>query len=268
MVRPETGLLVAALLVLSGCAAIDGTDRRSAVTPAPVPTEAATETRTEEPTGFAARVARRHRAALSNTSYTLTREWTVRDREGHVYLRQRGTRRVAPGGGRFAGRYRIRASGHPSYANRTRDVRYWTNGSVTGLNYSDGPTRVRPARQELLSDLSTADRIRTLLLGVGSVGRHRTQDGTRRLVGSGVEAGWRVKRDFSIGGVHNVSLRLVVDRSGVVNEWRLRYDGFLGRYSESETIPVTVVQRVEVSARAGTAVDRPAWVENATVGTG
>jgi len=265
---PAVGL--AFLVLVGSCLGFaPAGDRRgtSTVTPAPVPSTEPPTPATVAP-GIAADgavdpqvVVSRHRAVLSNRSYTVTVRRTV-TRGGETSRETYARSWVAP-----SGKFRIvqyvntsRRPGGPQAQQPVTDI--WYDGSWAFFRETDSTgtphVRVRTANRSILPD----PLFRPVLRDTLSVARLRpSSDGDRPLDLAGVPPVNRSVLDPppSVGTVENVSVRVTLARNGVVRAVRVDYD------ATADGERVRVVRIVRVSSLGETTVPSPPWYVNTTV---
>lgn len=253
-------LVLACLVVLAGCAGLAGGDADTTevtVTPAPVPTVA--ETFPPGVTESEVRVAtltETYAARLRTTNYTyVSRQQVLGD--GHVLRRTNRTRRVAAGGGRYAGRFDRQVGDFPVTAIPTT-LEYWTNGSVYATRqFVDGDpefygwSRAGEPTEDVDGSVVLARVLRAVEVSVVD------RDPGVTLVGSELRRPETLPNPPYMTEPRNVSFTAVVTDDGVVTRWRLAYDTTVdGR-------PVRVVWDTRITDVGRTEVGRPGWVDTA-----
>ncbi|WP_135304011.1 hypothetical protein [Haloarcula amylovorans] len=249
MSRPLTALLVVLLTVTAGCQGLTGEERTpESVTPAPVPSATATA-----PTGpfDAERLADRHRAALSNRSYTILVRFTIQYENGTVGA-MRDRIAVASDG-----TYRWERRTTPTYPGRTRNRSVWYDGTGSAVRRTtdDGNLTVSTNDGSYLGDPTLSGFLGRLLSGF-NVSVERTPSG-QRLSSTHGDTG-TVPHPPNVRAVDESTLRANVD-DGVVSALRIRGEGTNRRTGE----PVTVWFELSAAAVGKTDPTEPAWAKEA-----
>lgn len=265
MVPFRTGVVLAFALLAAGCSGLAAPETESPVTPAPVPSATPMAPSGDGPPTA---VADTHRAVLSTTNYTVRTEWHVVARDGDTRVRSRHVRRVEAGGRAYSGVYRSRTNAHPVYANNSRHVAYWTNGTAEALDYVEtesAPRLYTQIESGPASDLTTAGTIQRLLAGTDATVVERTESGRTVVGATETTRAYVVRKSPYVTDLSDLDLRIVVSSAGVVERWHVTYDARLtSPFDDGESVPVTVVRSGTVTDVGSTAVDRPDWVANAT----
>ncbi|MBX0323834.1 hypothetical protein EGH21_12415 [Halomicroarcula sp. F13] len=226
---------VAAAFVVAGCSGFTAADRPETVTPAPVPAEptgpAAVPGLTNDSVASADTLARAHRRALYQRSYTLTLQWTVGARDGRTRLAVESERRY---------HYRSEQRGG-GYSDRTfvdGAVRYDRYRRPLGMKFVRGQSV--PAHDRF--GHVTGRLVRSFLpAGPAAVESH--PDGYELVVRRAPDGFERVDRYV---------VRAVVAPSGLVRSFVVSY-----RNTERNA---TADHRFRYTDLGTTTVERPAWV--------
>lgn len=265
---------LALLVALAGCGAVVDAPSPT-LTPAPVPEEATvTPTPTRLPPGVGAdgiepfTLAGAHRQALRNTSYTRVRTLAVVDDEGTLTA---STARLAVDRGGTPYHLVRTSTGAERYpvSSVAPRVEIWFASppalfriGATNVTYRRGSgTRLAGP----VSDVSGHDRIAALLYGFDLEVRERVHvDGQRayRLESARLTDPAVLDVPLFLEDPRDVSLVMLVTRSGVVRRYRLSYAATF------EDHAVTVTRRVQYVRVGETDVSRPVWYDEALNATG
>lgn len=263
-------------IVLAGCNGLglggDGTPTRT-VTPVAVPTDEPTPTpRPEIAPGLTGdgvvdpfTLGNAHASVLDGSSYTLRENVSVVYPSGMIYSNGTIEARLTPDAGRYA---LVRTGSQTSASFPVTEERFWSNGNrtlsvrtatnETTYEIADGDDGPLPIRRVMADDPTNSERIATLFAAmetriVGQAVRNGTQ--LYRVNGSNLTSAFALDTEREAPG--NVGLVALVDRRGVVHEYRLNYTASL------DGDPVRVSRRVRYTDVGSTTVERPSWYETA-----
>lgn len=271
------GVRVAGVLLvvaIAGCSGLPGIDTRPAVTVTPAavpgdPTSTATATpdarSAGRPFSDPAAMAAAHRAVLANTSYTVVATQTVRFPATGRTARWRMFGRFAADGQvlietvRDGAAFGRRAPLRVDYYADGRVIveAFRPHGSaavnvVDARRYDVPPRDVVPADPQLEGELAR-------VLGstsIQSLSRVMAEEQPYervRVTATGPASGARSPRLAPGESATDLTARLVIDERGLVHEYHLRYDAWLGGE------PVRVTRTVRYVAIGSTHVERPPW---------
>lgn len=278
------GAVLVLVVVLAGCngLVLGGEETpASTVTPMPVPTDEPTPTpRPELAPGLTRNgvvepfaLAEAHASVLADTSYTLVENHSVRFRRGMVYSGGTVEARLGTNHTRYAV---VRTGSQTSVPFPVIEERFWSNGNRTlvARTSTDNTTYAiaradggpLPVRRALSDDPTNSDRIPTLFGAMETrVVGLTVRNGTRlyRVRGSNLTNEFALDTEWESPG--NVKLVALVDRRGLVREYRLHYT------ASFDGDPVRVSRRVRYTNVGSTTVERPSWygaaVRNVTAAT-
>ncbi len=263
--RGRAGAVVlAVLVVLSGCGAAgpDSADRPTAVTPAPVPTDAPAGPGVEPVPGLTTegvaspvRLAEAHRDRLSEATFTRRTTETISGPDGP---RRTTTVTVRANLRDFAFRYLRTQRAAPEYPVRsvTPALDLWSNGSYTlSRAEDDGAVRYGVERGLAYGEAVTGITGNEAVVRVLSAFDLRVNetDGGYRLTADGVRRAGDLPIPTLARNLTNATLSAFVTDRGVVRSYRLSYDVTLGGER------LRVVETSAVLAVGETRVERPAW---------
>ncbi|WP_195156015.1 hypothetical protein [Halococcus agarilyticus] len=268
MTRALVAVVVATLVVLAGCSAVfggDGGDGESTptVTPMAVPTDEPTPTPvpqlapglTGEGIENASALVAAHTSRLQNTSFTRRSNTTGLAANGSIVLRGTTTLRAGPSGeGVYSIAERNATDGYPSSGSIPVHTEIWSNDGRLLLNwtYANGTSTYDrfPNAGERYG--VTGAGLRYALEPLGTANTSVTE-----LERNGTTL-YRVRgraRDAERG---NVSVRLIVDTSGLIREYRTSL-----RTTFGENVSRTVSEGRLSGIGTTDVPERPSWVETA-----
>ncbi|EMA45417.1 DUF7537 family lipoprotein [Halococcus saccharolyticus] len=263
-------------VVLAGCNGLalggDGTPTRT-VTPAAVPTDEPTPTpRPELAPGLTGdgvvdpfALGNAHASILDGSSYTLHENSSVVYPSGMIYSNGTVEAWLTPDEDRYAV---VRSGSQTSASFPVIEERFWSNGNrtlsvrsttdETTYEIIDGDDGPLPVRRVMDGDPTNSERIATVFGAMETrVVGQAVRNGTRlyRVRGSNLTSAFALDDEWDAPG--NVALVALVDRWGLVHEYRLNYTASL------DGDPVRVSRRVRYTDLGSTTVERPSWYEAA-----
>jgi hypothetical protein len=277
--RSTVAVLVLVLaVVLAGCGMPftggDGGTTSPSVTPAPVPTDEPTPTPVPQlapgldGTGvtdpFA--LAEAHASVLDGTAYTVQTNVTVRYANGTVYTQQSTDSQLAANRTRYyvvnevaGARIGGGQAGTSLYSDGERVFVARTSAGRTTYRIARGVDREPAPPGELLSgDEAGDERIYSLFTAVETrIADETSRNGTTRYRIVGANVTGEADPGSRYGDPRNVTAHATIDSRGLVNEYRLRYEGAV------DGANVTVVRRARYIDVGSTTVERPPWYEAA-----
>jgi len=271
MTRALVAVVVATLVVLSGCSAVfgggDGGESSPTVTPMAVPTDEPTPEPTPGPnttlvpglTGAgienATALVASHTARLRNTSFVTRSNTTRLAANGSVTLRQTETLRAGPpGSGVYSVTDRNGSSPLPSSVAVPVRTAFWSNSGrlVVNQTYANGTSMYDRIVGSGLRENAAGLGLRYVLEPFGTTNTSVTE------VERNETTRYRVRgrvRDAELG---NLTVRLVVGPQGIIREYRTVREATF-----DENVSRIVTER-EFSAIGTTdAPERPSWIETA-----
>jgi len=271
-------LVVAAVVVLSGCNAFTGSDTETdipTVTPAAVPTDEPTPTPvpmlapglTQAGVVSAGDLANAHDTNLADGSFTVVSNNTVRYANGTLRFQQNRTMRVAEGSEPFYVVSRYDGSRMRPVSSSQRIERWWDGERIYTAAIGENDTRYSanqlsrvtlPSRNgEQFIALFTA--LETRVVG------QETRNGTElyRVRATNLTNPEYLPRSvLSVSkDPRNISFRALVDPQGIVRSHYLAYTATSTQRGANTTNRVT--QSVRYTGIGSTTVERPTWYEAA-----
>ena len=264
------------LVLLAGCNGLGAADAPSAQPTASAPTTATTTSIFEFPPGVTAdgvaepfTLANAHADALADTSYTVRETRSLRYANGTLRSREVETNRMVAERGVYRYDLVVRGTVEQFYGGTEGALTYYANGSAVarktvvgngntayGMEYGPSGDLLDPARV-YHGTPRNAERIGALLSTV-KASVEAGENGTVRIRATELSGGTLTVDGTTVSNVSNVEFRATVAPSGLVREYRLRFEGTVdGRR-------VTGLEHVRYSDVGSTTVEEPDWLENAT----
>lgn len=207
-----------------------------------------------------------HRAALNDTSYTVTTNLTARE-NGTVLARSNSTVKVAAGGLPVVSRNEVGGERPGAISLLGHGFEVWVdeNQSLYAMEEPNGTTYQRAAA-ESRPPVHPEGRDHLYLLFVGldtTVTGTETRDGTTlyRVNSTGVADADVLADELRTETVENASLSALVTEDGLVREYRVEYAGTVGNDT------VRIERTTRFTGLGETTVERPPWYDEAVNAT-